>query len=280
MSTIHFRRTRLLGLALAGLCLVLAPASVSAQQGDPVAARVNGFEIRQSDLAVAEEEFGDQLPGNSSAEKREALINYYADMILMARAAESKGMGSTVEFARKLSFAKTKLLMDTLLREEAKSAVTEAELRKVYDQAVKQMGKEEEVHARHILVESEDEAKAVLAELKKGGDFEKLAKEKSKDPSAAQNGGDLGYFAKDQMVPEFAETAFKLPKGQLSEPVKTQFGWHVIRAEDKRTKPVPTFDQVRPQLVQFVVRNAQAAMVAKLREGAKIEKLPPPAEKK
>jgi peptidyl-prolyl cis-trans isomerase C len=198
----------------------------------------------------------------------------------MARAAESKGMGSTVEFARKLGFAKTKLLMDALLREEAKSAVTEAELRKVYDQAVKQMGNEEEVHARHILVQTEDEAKAVVAELKKGGDFEKLAKEKSKDPSAAQNGGDLGYFTKEQMVPEFAETAFKLDKGQLSDPIKTQFGWHVIRTEDKRSKPVPAFDQVRPQLVQFVVRNAQAAMVAKLREGAKIEKLPPPPEKK
>jgi peptidyl-prolyl cis-trans isomerase C len=280
MSSLHARSSALLGLALAGLCLALTPVPVSAQDRDPVAARVNGLEIRQSDLAIAEEEFGDQLPGNSSAERREALINYYADMILMARAAESKGMGSTVEFARKLGFAKTKLLMDALLREEAKSAVTEAELRKVYDQAVKQMGKEEEVHARHILVQTEDEAKAVLAELKKGGDFEKLAKEKSKDPSAAQNGGDLGYFTKDQMVPEFAETAFKLGKGQFSDPVKTQFGWHVIRTEDKRSKPVPTFDQVRPQLVQFVVRNAQAAMVAKLREGAKIEKLPPPAEQK
>lgn len=280
MSSIHARSSALLGLAFAGLCLALTPAPVSAQDGDPVAARVNGLEIRQSDLAIAEEEFGDQLPGNSNAEKREALINYYADMILMARAAESKGMGSTVEFARKLGFAKTKLLMDALLREEAKSAVTEAELRKVYDQAVKQMGNEEEVHARHILVQTEDEAKAVVAELKKGGDFEKLAKEKSKDPSAAQNGGDLGYFTKEQMVPEFAETAFKLDKGQLSDPIKTQFGWHVIRTEDKRSKPVPAFDQVRPQLVQFVVRNAQAAMVAKLREGAKIEKLPPPPEKK
>jgi peptidyl-prolyl cis-trans isomerase C len=198
----------------------------------------------------------------------------------MARAAEQKGMGSTVEFAKKLNFAKAKLLMDTLLQAEAKSAVTDAALRKVYDQAVKEMGKEEEVHARHILAETENDAKAVLAELKKGADFEKLAKAKSKDPSAAQNGGDLGYFTKDQMVPEFAETAFKLSKGQLSDPVKTQFGWHVIRAEDKRTKPVPEFDKVKPQLVQFVVRNAQAALVAKLREGAQIEKLPPPAEKK
>ena len=280
MTPLHslFQFSRLLGLALAGALVVLGAAPVLAQQ-DPVAARVNGFEIRQSDLAIAEEEFGGSVPGNG-AEKRDALISYYADMILMARAAEQKGLGSTTDFARRLAFAKTKLLMDIYLQEEAKTAVTDAALRKVYDEAVQGMGKEEEVHARHILVETEDEAKAVLAELKKGGDFEKLAKAKSKDPSAAQNGGDLGFFSKEQMVPEFAETAFKLGKGQLSDPVKSQFGWHVIRAEDKRTKPVPAFEQVKPQLVQFVVRNAQAATVAKLREGANIEKLPAPADKK
>ena len=273
-------RTGALGLALAAALLAFAPAPAAAQDRDPVAARVNGFEIRQSDLAIAEEEFGSSIPGNSSADKRDALIGYYTDMILMARAADAKGMGSTVEFAKKLAFAKTKMLMEILLQAEAKTAVTDTALRKVYDQAIKEMGKEEEVHARHILVETEDEAKAVLAELKNGGDFDKLAKAKSKDPSAAKNGGDLGYFTKDQMVPEFAETAFKLPKGQLSDPVKSQFGWHVIRAEDKRSKPTPEFDKVKPQLVQYVVRNAQAALIAKLREGAKIEKLPAPGEKK
>jgi peptidyl-prolyl cis-trans isomerase C len=273
-------RAGVFGLAFAGVLLMLSPVPALAQDRDPVAARVNGFEIRQSDLAIVEEEFGSSIPGNSSAEKRDALIGYYTDMILVARAAEAKGVGSTTEFARKLSFAKAKLLMEALLQEEAKAAVTDAALRKVYEQAVKEMGKEEEVHARHILVETEDEAKAVVAELKNGGNFEKLAKEKSKDPSAAQNGGDLGYFTKEQMVPEFADTAFKLPKGQLSDPVKSQFGWHVIRSEDKRNKPVPEFDKVRPQLVQFVVRNAQASMIAKLREGAKIEKMPAPEEKK
>jgi peptidyl-prolyl cis-trans isomerase C len=273
-------RTGALGLILAGACILSVPALAAAQGPDPVAARVNGMEIRQSDLAIVEDELGSNLPGESSADKRDALIGYYADMILLAREAESKGLGSTVEFAKKLQFAKAKLLMETLLQEEAKAAVTDAALHKVYDEAVKQMGKEEEVHARHILVETEDEAKAVLASLKGGADFEKLAKEKSKDPSAQQNGGDLGYFTKDQMVPEFAETAFKLGKGQLSEPVKTQFGWHVIKTEDKRVKPVPEFEKVKPQLVQFVVRNAQAALVAKLHKDAKIEKVPAAGEKK
>ncbi|MPZ59519.1 MAG: peptidylprolyl isomerase [Rhizobiales bacterium] len=279
-STVVRVRTGAVALTAAGMLMVLMGIPVLAQDSDPVAARVNGVEVRQSDLAIAEEEFGSNIPGNTSADKRDALISYFTDMILVARAAEAKGMGSTTEFARKLSFAKTKILMETMLQAETKAAVTDTALRKVYDEAVKEMGKEEEVHARHILVETEDEAKIVLAELKKGAEFEKLAKEKSKDPSAATNGGDLGYFAKDQMVPEFADTAFKLPKGQLSDPVKSQFGWHVIRSEDKRMKPVPEFDAVKPQLVQYVVRNAQAAMIAKLREGASIEKMPAPEEKK
>jgi len=285
MTPTHFRapttaqaRSGALALALTAVMLALTPAPAPAQGDDPVAARINGLEIRQSDLAIAEDELGSSLP--DGAAKRDALIGYYADLILLARAAEAKGMGSSIEFAKKLQFAKAKLLMETLLKAEAKTAVTDEALHKVYDQAVKEMGKEEEVHARHILLKTEDEAKAVLAELKKGGDFDKLAKAKSTDPSAKTNGGDLGYFAKGQMVPEFAEAAFKLEQGELSEPVKSQFGWHIIRAEDKRTKPVPAFDKVKPQLEQFVVRNAQAALIKKLREGAKIEKLPAPGEKK
>jgi len=137
---------------------------------------------------------------------------------------------------------------------------------------------EEEVHARHILVPTEAEAKDIEDQLKKGADFATLAKEKSKDPGAA-DGGDLGYFTKEQMVPEFSEAAFKLEKGQISDPIHTQFGWHIIKVEDKRTKPTPTFDQVRSQLENFVAHKAQAEMVENLRKSATIERLdqPPPA---
>ncbi len=128
-------------------------------------------------------------------------------------------------------------------------------MRKVYDEAIGQMKKEPEVRARHILVETEDEAKAVVAELKKGADFAELAKTKSKDPGSA-DGGDLGYFTKDQMVPEFSEVAFKLDKGALSDPVKSQFGWHVIKVEDKRERQPPEFDKVKDQLESFVVRKS------------------------
>ena len=138
------------------------------------------------------------------------------------------------------------------------------------------MGGQEEVRARHILVENEDEAKALLDQLKGGADFATLAKEKSKDPGAAE-GGDLGYFTKDQMVPEFAEAAFKLDKGQISDPVKTQFGWHVIQVLDKRTKPTPSYDQVKSQLENYVARRAQADLVDNLRKSATIERLDQPA---
>ena len=123
---------------------------------------------------------------------------------------------------------------------------------------------------------TEDEAKAIEAELKKGADFATLAKEKSKDPGAA-DGGDLGYFTKDQMVPEFAEVAFKLDKGQISDPVKTQFGWHIIKVEDKRTKPTPTFDEVQGQIENYVAHKAQAELVENLRKSATIERLDKPA---
>src|SRR5579885_3518639 len=148
-------------------------------------------------------------------------------------------------------------------------------MRKVYDEAVKQQAPEEEVHARHILVSTEDEAKAIEDQLKKGADFATLAKERSKDPGAA-DGGDLGYFTKDQMVPEFADVAFKLDKGQISDPVHTQFGWHIIKIEDKRIKPTPTFDEVKGQIENYVARRAQADLVAKLRSAANIERLDKP----
>jgi peptidyl-prolyl cis-trans isomerase C len=146
-------------------------------------------------------------------------------------------------------------------------------MKKVYDEAVKQSADEQEVRARHILVPTEDEAKAVIVELKKGTDFAELAKQKSKDPGAAAEGGDLGYFTKEQMVPAFSEVAFKLNKGDVSEPVKSQFGWHVIKVEDKRSKPVPPFEQVKTQVESFVVQRAQAAYIAKLREGGKVERV-------
>jgi peptidyl-prolyl cis-trans isomerase C len=267
--------------------LIVSTGPLRAQDKDPVVAKVNGIELRQSDLAVAEEEAG-QIPTMSPEAKQDYLVQFMADIILVSKAAEAKKIGDGPDFKRKLAFSRNKLLMEVLLQSVGKEALTDAAMRQVYDDAVKQMPEEKEAHARHILFraaagdekaskEAESKIKAVIARLKKGEDFAKVASELTEDPSGKANGGDLGYFSKEQMVPEFSDTAFKMEKGQISEPVKTQFGWHVIKVEDKRTKAVPKFEEVKSQIEQFVVRKAQADLVTKLRADAKIERMDKPA---
>jgi peptidyl-prolyl cis-trans isomerase C len=279
--SIFTRRTGILATTLALLLAAAGP--VAAQDKNPLIAKVDGTEIHQSDLTVAEEEAG-QLPPMSPDAKKDYLVQFMADMILVSKAAEAKKMGDGDDFKRKIAFARNKLLMEQLLQLVGKEALTDEAMHKVYDEAVKQMGQEQEVHARHILIraapgdekaskDAEDKIKAIIARLKKGEDFAKVASEVTEDPSGKANGGDLGYFSKEQMVPEFSDTAFKLEKDQISEPVKTQFGWHVIKVEDKRVKAVPAFEAVKPQIEQYVTRKAQAELVTKLRAEAKIEKM-------
>jgi peptidyl-prolyl cis-trans isomerase C len=257
----------------AALC---APVATLRAEDNPVVARANGVDIHESDLAFAEEEIGSNMPQMGPDQKRDYLITYLTDVIVMSQAAEQKKVGDNPDVQRRLAFDRNRVLMEALLQQVGHAAVTDEAMHKVYDDATKQMQPEEEVHARHILVPTEDEAKAIEDQLKKGADFAALAKEKSKDPGAA-DGGDLGYFTKDQMVPEFAEVAFKLDKGQISDPVHTQFGWHIIKVEDKRTKPTPTFDQVKVQLENYVAHRAQAELVDSLRKTAQIERLDKPA---
>jgi peptidyl-prolyl cis-trans isomerase C len=260
-------------LALAAF-LVGSTSALRAQNADPAAdpvvARANGVDIRQSDLA--------NMPQMGPDQKRDYLITYLADVIVLAQAAEQQKLADRDDVKHRVQFERNKVLMETLLQDAGTTSMTDDAMHKVYDDAVKQMANEQEVHARHILVATEDEAKAIEDQLKKGADFATLAKEKSKDPGAAE-GGDLGYFTKDQMVPEFADVAFKLDKGQISDPVHTQFGWHVIKVEDKRTKPTPTFDEVKGQIENYVAHRAQADLVSKLRSAANIQRLdqPPPA---
>ena len=262
-----------LALLVAGFALGSLLATHAIAQSDPVVAKVNGVEIKESDLKAAEEDIGAQLPPMAPEAKKEYLITYVSDMILVSKAAEAKKLGDTADFKRKLANARTKLLMEALLQNEAKAAVTDDAMKKVYADAIKDVGSEQDVSARHILVESEDDAKKVAADLNGGGDFVAIAKERSKDPGSKDQGGDLGFFGKDQMVPEFAEAAFKLEKGQTSDPVKSQFGWHIIRVDDTRTKQPPSFDQVKDQIESYVQRKAQADLIQKLRTEAKIEKV-------
>ena len=258
------------GFAAFSLAMVLLAGPARAE--DKVLAKVSGAEIRQSDVTMAEEELAPSLAQMDPATKDENVLAFLIDMKIVAKAAEDEKIADTEEFKKRLTFTRNRLLMDSLLAAKGKAATNDDAMKKVYEDASKQISSEQEVHARHILVETEDEAKAIKAELDKGADFAELAKKKSKDPGAS-DGGDLGFFTKEQMVPEFSEVAFKLDPGKISDPVKSQFGWHIIKVEEKRNRKAPDFDQVKAQIETYVTRKAQADFVGKLRESAKIERM-------
>ena len=265
-----------LSAALAG-CLAMMLFAGPVRADDKVLAKVNGSEIRQSDVALAVEELGPSLAQMDPATKDENVLAFLIDMKIVAKAAEDKKIADTDDFKKRMTFTRNRLLMDSLLASEGKSATTDEAMKKVYEEASKQISGEQEVRARHILVETEDEAKGIVEELKKGADFAELAKKKSKDPGAS-DGGDLGFFTKEQMVPEFSAAAFALEPGKISDPVKSQFGWHVIKVEEKRNRKPPDFDQVKGQIETYVTRKAQAEYVGKLREAAKVERFDKPEE--
>ncbi len=247
----------------------LTPASAK------VLATVNGSDITDDDVRTATEDLGPSLPAQLTGPAREAyVVDYLIDLKLAAQQAAQAKLGDTPEFAHRMAYYHDKVLMENLLGNIAKTATTPDAEKKVYDDAAKAQKPETEIHARHILVPTEDEAKAALARVKKGEDFAKVADEVSKDPGS--QGGDLGWFTKDKMVPEFAAAAFKLEPGQISDPVKSEFGWHVIKLEGKREKSFPPFDQVKDQVARYVAQKAQSDEVMKLREAAKIERMTPP----
>ncbi len=260
------------GVLAAALALALA-GSASAK----VLARVNGAEITDEDLAVAREDIGPGLPPQLEGASRDTyVLDYLIDGKLVAQKAQADKLDAAPDFARKLAYQREKLLMEALLSKVAGEAATDAAIQKTYDDVAKTQKAEPEVHARHILVENEADAQKALKRVKDGEDFAKVATEMSKDPGS--KGGDLGWFTKDRMVPEFADAAFKLQPGQVSDPVKSQFGWHIIKVEEKREKKFPALDEVREQVARYVVQKAQSDLIAKLRDGAKIERTDQPAD--
>src|SRR4051795_10762247 len=189
-----------LGLASATVtgCLAMvlfAGLPLRAEDANPVLAKVNGSEIRQSDVALAEEELGPSLAQMDPATKKDNVLAFLIDMKIVAKAAEDKKIADRDDFKTRLAFARNRLLMDNLLAVEGKAATTDENMKKVYEEAAKKISGAQEVHARHILVETEDQAKKVAEDLKKGADFAELAKKESKDPGAS-DGGDLGFFTK------------------------------------------------------------------------------------
>lgn len=273
--------TSRLALLSLGLALAVAPAALAQPapaQPDKVVAKVNGMAITERDMTLATEDLGERLAQVPEERKRDEVVNYLVDLKLGAKAATDAKVGEGPDFAARLAYNRDKVLLDEYLQREAKKAATPEAAQKLFNDTVKALTPEEELNARHILVEDEAVAKTVAERIKKGEDFAKIAAELSKDPGSGKEGGSLGWFSKDRMVPEFAEAAFKLKKGEVSEPVKSQFGWHVIKLEDRRTKPLPDFASVKPQIDQYLERKAQQDLVLALREKAQIERLDKPAD--
>ncbi|MCB1543522.1 MAG: peptidylprolyl isomerase [Methylobacteriaceae bacterium] len=272
----HIPARSFLRAGAASIALAIALAAGAAPASAKVLAKVNGVEITDEDLAIARDDLSARLPRQLAGPARDkALLDNLIVAKVVAQKAEAEKLAASPEFARKLAYLRDKLLTETYLGKIAETANTDANIQKTYDEVAKSQKPEPEIHARHILVPTEDEAKKALARVKGGEDFAKVATEISKDPGS--KGGDLGWFTKDRMVPEFAAAAFKLDKpGDISEPVKSQFGWHVIKLEEKRTKEFPKLDQVRDQVVRYIMQKAEGEEVVKLREAAKIERFDAP----
>jgi peptidyl-prolyl cis-trans isomerase C len=273
MSKLFPLRASVLGLAfLFAAGVPLASSALAASS--TVLAKVNGKEITEDDLKVVAEDLGSNLPPQLQGKARDAyLLDYLIDGELIAQKAIADKLDQDPEFPKRLAYIREKLLMESVLRKLSKEVATDDAMKKTYEEVAKAQKPETEIHARHILVPTEDDAQAALKRVKAGEDFAKVAKELSKDPGS--EGGDLGWFTKDRMVPEFAEAAFKLEPGQVSEPVKSQFGWHIIKVEGKREKAFPAFDEVKDQVARYVVQKAEEEMITKLRKDAKIERMVP-----
>jgi peptidyl-prolyl cis-trans isomerase C len=240
---------------------------------DPVIAKVNGQPIYLSDLKGAMQGLPENLRGVPPQTLYPMILDQLIDGRALATEARKTGLDKDPTVQRQIADAEDRALENAVLTKQVGPTITDAALRARYDKDIAGKPGEEEVHAKHILVDNEDQAKKIIADLKGGADFAALAKQYSKDPGAAQQGGDLGFFKKDEMVPEFATAAFALQPGQISpEPVHTQFGWHVILVVERRRAQPPTFEQARDELRQQMIKEGVKKAVADARADVSVQK--------
>lgn len=263
---LSFRRFLACGLVAGAFALQPALA-----QDETVVATINGSPVTEADLALAESDLDPQFSRLPAEQRRAAALSAIIEIRLLAATAEADGLADDDEFKRRMEFLRLRALHSAFVEARVAAKVTDEAVRARYDTEIASATPANEVRARHILVATKEEAEAVIAQLDAGGDFEAIAKEKSTDGAAAQ-GGDLGYFGPGQMVPEFETAAFAIDVGSHSkEPVQTQFGYHVIKVEDRRAQQPPAFEQVRDQIRSILLREIYFASVKELREAAAIE---------
>jgi peptidyl-prolyl cis-trans isomerase C len=292
MSFPLFRGTAVRLVAIAALMLIGAAAGLAqdAEQPAPAPAAaapppetvlgsVNGQPITQADLERALGDLDQQFARLPAEQRRAAAMSAIIEIRLLAAKALTDGLDKTPEFQRRIEFLRERTLHSALVEADVAGKITDAEIRARYDQEVANTPPVNEVHARHILVKTKEEAVDIIKQLDGGAKFEDVAKAKSSDGSAAQ-GGDLGWFGPGQMVPEFEKAAFALEVGAFTkEPVQSQFGWHVIKVEDKRTQQPPAFDKVKDQVRSVLLREKYFALVKSVRAGAKVDIADPELKK-
>jgi peptidyl-prolyl cis-trans isomerase C len=263
-------------IAAASVAVALTVGPLPAAAESRVLANVDGAAITEEDLRIAAETLGQELPPDNDPQRIKMIVDFLIDMKLLAAAAANEKIGEAPDFERRMAVARDRMLMDRYLIAVGDRNTDEASLRASYAEYLKGQRPQEEVRARHILVETEDAAKGAVARLAAGEDFAKVATEISKDPGSGPSGGDLGFFTKDRMVPEFGEAAFALKPGETSGIVKSQFGFHIIKLEERREVAPPTYEQVAAQWKQYVQRRNQQELVMKLRQQARIERFDAP----
>lgn len=274
-----------LSLALAALLLAAPMSGAQAEtkkksaavtkpkdKPDPVVARVDGTEIRLSHLNAARAQLDPRLANVPLARIYRPLLEQVIRQKLLANAGRKNNLHNDPQIKSQMALIEDRLIQSVYMGKKIRSEITEETVKKRYETYLKTQKTGEEVRARHILVKTEEEAKAIIATLTKGADFAKLAREKSTGPSKVQ-GGDLGWFSKGEMVPEFDKVVFAMKKGQYTKtPVRTQFGWHVILVEGKRKKAPPSLASVRNQLARTMAREVFESEVKRLQKVAKIRR--------
>ena len=258
-----------------------AAAPVPSEQGalpsNRVVATIDGEPITEFDLAAAEPDLQQALAQFPQDAQLAALVKGVIDIRLMAKAAEAAGLDKEPETAHLLAYVHDRALRNAYLTVKLQGAVTDEALKARYAAEIAKFVPQDEIHAVHILVNTEEEAKAIIAQLDQGGDFAAIAKEKSTDKGSGATGGDLGFFGHGQMVKAFEDAAFALDVGQYTKtPVKSDFGYHVIKVLEKRKSSPPSFDQRKEALSRDLAREIIIAEIDKLHAAAKIEIAAPP----
>src|SRR5262245_3057121 len=261
-------------IALIGLGFA-AVGGLSAGAQERVIAKVNGKTITDIDMKLAEAEIGSDLGSLPEATKRRVLIEFLIENQLFADAAEGQRLGADQSFDDRMQYWRRRALRDAYFDKSVRETISDADAKKFYEKQMGSQKSDEEVRARHILVDSKDKAREVYEKLAHGSDFAQLAKEHSKDPGSKDQGGELGFFGRGQMVPQFEEAAFRLKKGEVSEPFESQFGWHIVRLDDRRRRSAPAFEAVKERVVASMIHRKAQQVAADLRGKAQIEYIDP-----